>query len=993
VNKIGSLLLIFLLVAGRVLIAQNPYIQQYTTQNGLPSNTVYYIFQDSKKFIWFATDAGVSRYDGTSFTNFRKKDGLSSHEIIRIKEDSFGRVWFFHLNTSIDFFFQNKIYNSGNTPFIKTFHNKYYLLGFDQDQDQWMYFFNRGDEVIILEPGNKVTRIALVKENLKKVLKKHPNGLGGQFYMTKGVKRTLVFWQEGGIISYDYGTNEYSCVSDTLKLKGVFPVGNDMIYAVTRQNNILLFDRGKLVKTMLLPDSLTNTLENFTGVREDKDGGLWIVTFNKGAWYMSANREIKHFNIKEGQAMIRDHENNIWISSMQEGVFKISPLLVSHKHFEVSTFQNLGILALGRSATQGIWMTNGKAVFHFLNNKPYELTYKNDLYAFNWVHQFNNNSLLVGVKSFRFLLFKGIRTDNKNQKTLYKTFTTSKFQFKKFSMDQSGKEACSNDGTVVMTLNPDQLLSDIQTIDVGERVYNTFYNSQNELVINTRKNYLYRNKTLIPYPEISQFDNKIISDHLVLNDSTELFNIDGDSLFLFCRNTIYNLSGTVKDLHNLQIRNIAYHEPVLYLSTFRNVYRCDDPSGVIHKKKVQLWLIDVNFRNIHDLMVFNDSLYVASDDGLTIIPGNQIKPAKTTIPVPYIKSISVNDQDKDPSTPGISVRSNTKIAFSFGCVNYSSIPVLFAYKLEGMDTAWTTGTSGNVVYQRLLSGDYVFKLKVRKSTSGWSEEIGYPLQVKASFWRHPLFFTFLVIVALLGITMIIIRRKNVQMKHRELDHHLVTLELKALQSMMNPHFIFNALGSIQNFLLQNKTGEAGLYLSQFARLIRQNMNALNEAMINLDEEFDRLSNYLDLERLRLENKFRYKIEIDEGFDPEDIMIPSMIIQPFVENSIWHGISTLENNGFVSILFSLKDEKSLTVIIEDNGIGIKQAQSYQSKSEKHLNLGMEMIRKRLELLGRKYGVKTRIEFSEAFPGNANPGTRVTLVIPFAYAGSTLQEENS
>jgi hypothetical protein len=723
-------------------------------------------------------------------------------------------------------------------------------------------------------------------------------------------------------------------------------------------------------------------------VIDDKDGGLWIVTFNKGAWYVSVNNEIKHFNIHEGQAMIRDHENNIWISSMQDGLFKISPFYHIHKHFEISNFQNQAIQALGRSATQGIWMTNGNAVFHFSNNKPYELTYKNDLYAFNWVHQFSNNSLLAGVKSFRFMLFTGIRTDNKNQRINFKTFTTSNFQFKKFSMNQSGTEACSNDGTVVFILNPDQLLSDIQKIEVGERVYNSFYNSQNELVVNARNNYLLRNKSLIPYPEISQFDNKIITDHLVLNDSTELFNIDGDSLFVFCRNTVYNLSGANKDLYNLQIRNIAYHEPVLYLSTFSNVYRCDDPSGIIHKKKVQLWLIDINFRNIHDLMVCNDSLYIASDDGLTIIPENQIKNVKSTIPIPYIKSISVNDQDKDPSEPGISIRGNTKIFFSWGCINYSNSKVIYAYKLEGLDTSWTTGTSGNVIYQRLINGKYTFLLKVQRtsSESEWSEEIAYPFEIKASFWRHPLFFTFLTILFLSGITLFIIRRKNLQMKHRELDHHLVTLELKALQSMMNPHFIFNSLGSIQNFLLQNKTGEAGLFLSQFARLIRQNMNAINASMINLDEEFDRLSNYLDLERLRMENKFEYKIDIDEGFDPEDIMIPSMIIQPFVENSIWHGISILEGKGSIHILFSMLDETSLKVVITDNGIGIKNAQSGQVKGDKHLKLGMEMTRKRLELLGKKYSVKTRVDFSEVIPGKLNPGTRVELVIPFIYPDS-------
>ena len=293
-----------------------------------------------------------------------------------------------------------------------------------------------------------------------------------------------------------------------------------------------------------------------------------------------------------------------------------------------------------------------------------------------------------------------------------------------------------------------------------------------------------------------------------------------------------------------------------------------------------------------------------------------------------------------------------------------------------------------MIYQQLPPGNYKFKLRVRKSTSEWSAMIECPILIKASFWRHPLFFTSLAIAALAFVTLIIIRRKNLQMKRRELDHHLVTLELKALQSMMNPHFIFNALGSIQNFLLQNKTGAAGLYLSQFARLIRQNMNAINESMINLEEETDRLKNYLDLERLRMENKFDYKIEIDEGFDPEDMRIPAMIIQPFVENSIWHGVALLEEQGMITIAFRMQDEKSLSVIVEDNGVGMKRAQAYHAKDETHLKLGMEMTHKRLELLGRKYSVKTRVEFSEAFPGSPNPGTRVNMLVPVSYGNTRI-----
>jgi LytS/YehU family sensor histidine kinase len=112
----------------------------------------------------------------------------------------------------------------------------------------------------------------------------------------------------------------------------------------------------------------------------------------------------------------------------------------------------------------------------------------------------------------------------------------------------------------------------------------------------------------------------------------------------------------------------------------------------------------------------------------------------------------------------------------------------------------------------------------------------------------------------------------------------------------------------------------------------------------------------------------------------------MIIQPFVENSIWHGISPIDGKGLISIRFSLPDDKSLRVIVEDNGVGIGQAKVYQSNSGKHLSLGMDMTRKRLELLGRKYSVNTMVECSEAFPGQVNPGTRVTLIIPVSLAVS-------
>jgi two-component sensor histidine kinase len=978
--------MIILLLAGSELPAQNPYIQHFTTQDGLPSNTVYYIYQDSKKFIWFATDAGVSRYDGTSFVNFRKKDGLSSNEVIKIKEDSFGRIWFFNYNTAMDFFYHEKIYNAQNTPFLKAFEGEDYFIDFYQDPNLSVNFFNKRNSIFVLNTENKVSRFIVERKRWLEFLKKNPFRDGVSKFLSKEANDTFIVWTESGIVRFNARTQKYSVVCDTIKINGVFPSGDESYYIATSDHTILFIVHGTVMKSFQFPYKFPLTQEKIKSVMRDHDMGIWVVTFDEGVFYRSGEGNIQHFDIKEGQSVIQDHENNIWISSMREGVFMISPFLFSHKHYESGLFQDLGILAMGNAVDKGVWLTNGKSIFLLKNNIQYTLMLKNEMYAFNSVYQVNNTSLLVGEKSFYFNLINGIRLEEANRQLHFNSISNVRVHFKQFNFNNNRTEMCSYTGSSAFVFNLDKMFADFNEIFVGERVYNAFYDVHNDLVINARKNYIYRNRNLLPYPELSRFENKIITDHLTLNDSTELYNVEGDSIYLFNKNTFYNLSDAFGVPIDLQIRSIIYHKPKLFLGTSGNVYWCDNPMNVIPYKKVKLHLLDINFRNIHDLLLSNDSLYVASDDGLTVIPEALIGKGTAHIPIPYIRTAFINDQEFSPGDSGFSGRGNTKIAFSFGCIHYSSTPVLYAYKLQGLDTAWTAVTASNVVYQRLLSGNYTFMLKVRKSTSEWSEVVEYPVQIKASIWQHPLFFVFLAIIALVVIALFIIRRKNLQMKHRELDHHLVTLELKALQSMMNPHFIFNALGSIQNFLFQNKNDEAGLYLSQFARLIRQNMNALNEAMINLDEEVDRLKNYLDLERLRMENKFDYRIEPDEHFEPEDIRIPSMIIQPFVENSIWHGISTLDGKGLICITFARQDENMLKVIIEDNGIGIKKAQATQSKDGKHLKLGMEMTRKRLELLGRKYNVKTCVEFSDIHSGSANPGTRVLLIIPFSDTAS-------
>ena len=968
------LLLITLLLTALNLSAQNPYIQHYTTSDGLQSNTVYYIYQDSQKFIWFATDAGVSRYDGTIFTNYRKKDGLNSNEVIRIKEDSFGRLWFFNLNGRLNFFYQNRIFNEKNAPFLDSIKNKNFFIDFYEDPSRAIYFYGRWYEIFSLDKQNKVSKHQIDEQILNFLT------YGDCRYLSKNAMGDFILWTWGGIFKLNSLFRNPIKIFDSFFIGNVNSGRNKSFYISAYGDGVIKLNDQFKIDTVLMPFKMDKYYSGMMSILEDADGLLWIVTFDKGVFCVSDNQIVRHLDIKEGEAIIKDHENNIWISSMKDGVYKISHYLNTHRHYENTLFQNTGIIAMDVKPGTGLWFTNGKLVYLLKKNIFFTLNFPAKDLQFNQVHQMKNDILFLGGKGSYSVAFKGITVDQETKQITYKTLTKTQNSYSKITINKREDKINASGGTVVHLIKLNKQFQFVKEINFGERIYNTFYNLNDDLIINAKKNYLYRDDKLLPNDEISRFDNKIIVDHLIMNDNTELYNIEGDSIYLFNNHKFYNLTAAFGSSIDLQIRKIIYHDSTLYLSTFRNIYKCDNPLQIIQNKQVQLQLVDINYRNIHDLLVTNDSLYIASDDGLTIIPEAVIGRITTNIPLPYIQSILVNDEEAELSRHNVISTGNYRIKIIFSSINYSSTPVIYSYKLEGADLNWSQGIERIVAYQNLPPGNYIFKLRTSKLNTEWSNPVEFKITIKAHFWQHPLFLSGILILFLSFIFLAIIRRKNIQIKRRELDNLLITLEQKALQSMMNPHFIFNSLGSIQTYLLQNKSGEAGLYLSQFARLIRQNLNAINASSINLEEEIDRLKNYLDLEKLRMEEKFDYEIKVAENLETDEVLIPSMIIQPFVENAIWHGIAFLKQKGKIIITFSMQDDKCLSVVVEDNGIGMKRSETFSANKEKRPHLGMELARKRLDILGRKFSIKTSLKYSELFPGDLNPGTRVELIMP-------------
>ena len=223
---------------------------------------------------------------------------------------------------------------------------------------------------------------------------------------------------------------------------------------------------------------------------------------------------------------------------------------------------------------------------------------------------------------------------------------------------------------------------------------------------------------------------------------------------------------------------------------------------------------------------------------------------------------------------------------------------------------------------------------------------------------------------------------NAQQKLTELEKEKTDLEMQALRAQMNPHFIFNCLSSVNRFILINRTEEASDYLTKFSRLIRMALHNSEKSYITLENELEALRLYLDLERLRFKNAFNYSISLINTIDVSSVFIPPMLLQPFIENAIWHGLMHKPDAGFLDITLSIEEE-ILTCIITDNGIGRNNAAMINSKSaEKNKSMGVKITTERLALLSRNEDERAvfNIEDLTDKEGNA-AGTKVILKMKY------------
>ncbi|MCB0479967.1 MAG: histidine kinase [Flavobacteriales bacterium] len=314
-------------------------------------------------------------------------------------------------------------------------------------------------------------------------------------------------------------------------------------------------------------------------------------------------------------------------------------------------------------------------------------------------------------------------------------------------------------------------------------------------------------------------------------------------------------------------------------------------------------------------------------------------------------------------------------------------PGLFQYKYRmlGVDKDWVYSSSNVVQYTMLPPGKYIFEVSAMSKGGKWSLQ---PANIE--FVIHPKFYQtvwfkigsalFGIAILVLGLFLYVSRIKQKESEKLSLGKKIADLELSALRAQMNPHFIFNTLSSIQHFVATNNTEEALRYLSKFAKLMRVILDNSKRKEIPVKDEVMAISLYLELEKLRFKNKFDFEVLVSDNLDQSYDHIPSMLVQPYIENAILHGIMNKRGKGHIRLEFH-RENGHLICLVEDNGIGREAARVInESKPNKHKSQGMLITKDRLDIINKVNESNLSVEITDLNPDEAETGTKVKIYIP-------------
>jgi ligand-binding sensor domain-containing protein len=499
----------------------------------------------------------------------------------------------------------------------------------------------------------------------------------------------------------------------------------------------------------------------------------------------------------------------------------------------------------------------------------------------------------------------------------------------------------------------------------------------------------------------------------VENDSTSLPN---KTVTGVCRNSKGDI--WVSSIGGISVARFPHGKKISFLTyTVKDGLPSESAWDILCDKKDNVWFTTpaglarlevstgiVNNYTDHEGLERNypmSTLSIADDGELFIgTPGGYIRfypdllVKKQLPPTVVINSVKVFDKNfpfrehlKDHEKLNLTWKDNF-FSFEFAALNFSEPQKnQFAYMLSGFDKDWIfCGNRRYASYTNLNGGDYIFKVKASNEDGIWSSnEISIPIHIEPPYWKKTWFLLCSVgFASLLVYSLYIYRIRQISLTEKmktDFNRKLAQVEMRALRAQMNPHFIFNCLNSINRYIVKSETKTASMYLTKFSRLIRLILDNSESTNVELASEIESLKLYIEMESLRFENKFSYEIRAGKTLLDRSIQIPALIVQPYVENAIWHGLLNKESAGKLTVEV-IQLDGGLQFIVEDNGVGRAKAQQLRSKTAtERKSLGMKLTEERIAILNGENSEKSSVRILDLHDQDGvGCGTKVIITIP-------------
>ncbi|MDR6805982.1 sensor histidine kinase YesM/ligand-binding sensor domain-containing protein [Dyadobacter sp. BE34] len=1022
-------LILLLLLMCNVGHAQLPNItfEHISDAEGLPSRTVERAIEDKDGFMWFGTRKTLTRYDGYTFQNIGNKwvfgvatngkgdiyyssaaekllrvdpRSMKEHVIAGFEEgggyntftDSFGDVWFSDRKQVNRYCPSEKkiyVYPLKQTSFI------YHKGGFVEDKQRNVWVL--GMEVGLFQFDRKANKLIC-----KMGLDCPVSGEKYQYQMHGGIidtdQKLWIAMAFNGLMKYDIRTG---------KVK-IYKHGKFRLLSVCEGTDEL----GKTILWIGAAEGLgifrpdTEQFSFFEGLGPrpfevhdlklgSKSNILWVCTSEGILKYDPKNQFIKASRI-QGQmpanAMLQDRSDpsgqTFWIAVAYQGLYKFNIKTNRHTFFPFPQYRNTSETRwLIQDKYNKIWVgcnqwetwQDGKSdpsdnrfegVFHF---DPVSGHY--DALPFDIHHTFFS----VPFYSLGMIDSKG------------RFWITNHYE---------GIHIIDAKSNIEVKLWSDGAQSNL--LAGGNWIMHIFEDSRSQIWLAT-------------YQGIFLFDESARSFRRV-NDKYGFMQItegpDGNiwavgwsgvvSLDSSGR-TLKSWSG--KDgLYDLECRQVVVDSSNrVWVGTFDGLHVLDEKRNHFRRFTVNDGLLSNNTM-VSVLLAGDDKLLVGNLGGWNILDLKRLDKTGGSGNI-RLTNVRVNNRESiaDWSKPVALKSHENAVSFSFSALNFRKAnDNNYSYYLEGFEKKWIDAAHAHqAFYTNLTPGQYTFHARLTGVASG--SELSIPFTITPAFYQT-IWFRVLSLLLVAGVVGVIYRSQlsyqkmkarlaleELEIQQKEIEHKaelvayqlkLSEMEMSSLRSQMNPHFIFNCLNSIQFFTAQNDGERASEYLGKFSRLIRLVLENSKSDQVTLDNELETLRLYVEMESMRFSGKFQFEMHVDQHIETHAIQIPPLLLQPFVENAIWHGLMHKEAGGTVALFLNQPHDHLLRVIIQDDGIGRQKASEYKSKSAtKNKSYGMKITADRIKMISQPLQVRTSVEVIDIKDRSGNAlGTRVILNIP-------------